>query len=227
MPKPERLYFFISEVIKRWQISFEDLRYYAEHDIVQIIAWLSDVTVKTYEKKKTEDGHDVEVPQFIRSHNNYVLLTSDELRKIFKHENSEVIVFIDFFTGEILKPHHCVCYIKIADLMMSKKEMERFEQANHILPSQSYLEGLPSPSDAPSFSGRPSVMHHIITHFEDRLLKDLTAESVQQESIYLSLWAKKNLNGVQTPTPKTIANAIRSRHRQFRRAPVKHVLQNT
>ena len=57
-------------------------------------------------------------------------------------------------------------------------------------------------------------MHLIIGHFAERLANGVVAESTQRESIYLNTWAKKNLNGVQVPTPKTIANAIRAQHRK-------------
>lgn len=209
MPKPERDYFPLRELGERWQITFEEMRYYGEHGMVQMLSWLNDVTVKTYKIKKTEDGDLVPVAGNIRPCCDYAIVEPYELRKIFRDKIADTSKFVDMKTGELLKLHRCQYKISVDDLMISKSERDRFEHKHEILPHITTTQG-----HAPSFAGRPSVMHRIIGHFEERLANGVVAESTQRESIYLNTWAKKNLNGVQVPTPKTIANAIRAQHRK-------------
>jgi hypothetical protein len=209
MPKPERDYFPLHELGERWQMTFEEMRYYGEHGTLQMLTWLGDVTVKVYRLKKTEDGDMVPVANGIRDHREYAIVEPYELRKIFRENASETSKFVDLHTSELLKLHLCRYKVSVDDLMISKAERDRFEREHEILPHTMPVNG-----HGPSFAGRPSVMHLIIGHFEERLANGVVAESTQRESIYLNTWAKKNLNGVQVPTPKTIANAIRAQHRK-------------
>lgn len=74
MPKPERDYYPLSELGERWQITFEEMRYYGEHGTIQMLAWLDDLTVKVYLRKKTEDGELVPVEKGLRSHQGYAIV---------------------------------------------------------------------------------------------------------------------------------------------------------
>ena len=145
----------------------------------------------------------------LRSHQGYAIVETYELRKIFKDTVAETAKFIDLKTAELLKLHRCRTRIGIDDLMISRAERDRFEREHEILPHIVPVNG-----HAPSFAGRPSIMHQIIGHFEERLAAGVVAESTQRESIYLSTWARRNLPGVQVPQPKSIANAIRAQHRK-------------
>jgi hypothetical protein len=209
VPKPERHYFPLHELGERWQITFEEMRYYGEHGTLKMQAWLGDLTVKIYLRKKTEDGDLVPVANGIRSYSDYAIVEPYELRKIFRETSADTSKFVDPSSGELLKLHRCRYKIGIDDLMISRIERDRFEREHDILPHI-----MPFNAHAPSFAGRPSIMHQIIAHFEERLAAGVVAESTQRESIYLSTWAKKNLPGVQVPQPKSIANAIRAQHRK-------------
>lgn len=72
---------------------------------------------------------------------------------------------------------------------------------------------------SPSFPGRPSIMAAVEQEMRRRASAGELLPSLRQESAYLSEWARLNHHGQQTPTAKTIENALRNLYRELHTLP--------
>ncbi|MBF0294531.1 MAG: hypothetical protein HQL96_05020 [Magnetococcales bacterium] len=76
----------------------------------------------------------------------------------------------------------------------------------------------PSPPEAASFSGRPSVMPAVIQEMKRRAEAREMLPVLSREAKHLADWIKQEMPGQQTPTPKTIENALRALFKELRNA---------
>ena len=93
MGLPEKGYFALDELVRRWGTDLGNLKYYAEQDWLEIHVWLSRQLVKVYEPEKTSDNkvrwNEVEP----KSYKGYVILHPDEVRKVFRFQECPINKF--------------------------------------------------------------------------------------------------------------------------------------
>lgn len=217
MALPEKDYLYLQELIRRWRIAEADLRYFAEQGLLEVQAWLDETMVKIFRNTRTEDGTLASIQIGIGTYKGHAIVEPDELRKIFSASPQPVFFFRNPHNGEAIKIHHNnknPPSIGIEDLVISRKERDRFETAHGIDPAAP--QGTARTPRTHSFGGRPSVMHIILREFSRRCAEKTVASSLQKESDALELWAMENIQGAQSPKSKSIMNAIRADYREYR-----------
>ena len=222
MTLPEKDYLYLQELIGRWRIAEADLRYFAEQGLLEVQAWLDETMVKIFRNTRTEDGALAAVQIGVGTYKGHAIVEPDELRKIFSASPKAVFFFRNPHNGEAIKIHHNhknPPIIGIEDLVISRKERDRFEAAHGIEPSSP--QQAPSMPPPQSFGGRPSVMHLIMREFIRRCEEKSVAPSLQKEADALELWAMDNIHGAQSPKSKAIMNAIRANYREYRKPAVR------
>jgi hypothetical protein len=215
MVLPDKDYYYLQELICRWRIAEADLRYFAEQGLLETQVWLDETMVKIFRDTRTDDGVVAPAQIGIGTYKGYAIVEPDELRKIFSCSPQPIVLFRNPHSSEAIKIHHNhkKPLIGIEDLAVSRKERDRFEVAHGIEPTH-----IPtSAATAPSFGGRPSVMHLIMREFSHRCQKNVVAPSLQKEADVLELWAAENIQGAQSPKSKAIMNAIRNCYREYRK----------
>ena len=214
MSLPDKDYFYLQELIDRWRITGADLRYFAEHGMLEMQTWLDETMVMISRKARTLEGVVVPVQAGVGTYKGYAVVEPDELRKIFSSSPQPIVLFRNPHTDEAIKIHrnHKKPLIGIEDLVVVKTERDAFETKHGIDVSQT-----PSaPAALSSFSGRPSTMHSVFKEFYRRCELGLVATSLQKEAQYLSAWAAENIQNAQTPKAKTIMNVLRPEYRAHR-----------
>ncbi len=205
----DKNYFYLPEIIKRWNISELDIRYCAEHGLIQIQTWLPDQIVKSYCSKKTVDGEIVQVCIGVNTYNGYALISPDGLRNIFRKSPQPIEWFKNPTNDDLLRIINVDNRLMIAteDLVICKHEHDRFEKEYQLAP-------LNNSTTPPSFAGRPSTMAIVIKEFERRCEQNSLADNLSAEGKALSEWAEVNIDSLQTPKPRTIMNSIRTKYRE-------------
>ena len=221
MALPEKDYLYLQELIGRWRIAEADLRYFAEQGLLEVQAWLDETMVKIFRNARTEDGIVAPVQIGVGTYKGHAIVEPDELRKIFSASPQPVFFFRNPHNGEAIKIHRNhknPPSIGIEDLVISRKERDRFETLHSIDPASS--QETVAVSRPHSFGGRPSVMHIIMREFSRRCAEKTVSSSLQKEADALELWAMENIQGAQAPKSKSIMNAIRANYREYRKPAV-------
>jgi hypothetical protein len=212
MALPEKSYFYLTQIARRWQTDIADLRDYAEQGQLEVQVWLDDSVLKVYRLKKTEDGETAAIPTGVTGHRGYVIVEPFELRKIFREQKAAIKKFASLDRRDLFKLHpQSECHpVAVDDLMISRVERDRFEIANQIVPVNGAL-GLTSANKTgieATSAGRPSIMKRITKHHLSRVAKGETLPTMTAEAHYLRNWARDTLQGVQVPAVKTIMNNL-------------------
>lgn len=213
MALPEKNYYYLQDVSMRWNISLQDVRYYAEHGLLEIQTWLPETIVKLYRNKRTEDGEMAPVPVGVSSYKGYAIVEPDELRKIFRNSPRAVSKFKNPNNIDLIKilDDRKKFMVAVEDLVVCKCERDRFEHAYGL---DARTDVSPSAVPMPSFSGRPSVMHRVAAEFERRCASGEVKPSLRQEAMFLAAWAKESIDDAQSPTAKTIMNVLRPQYQK-------------
>ncbi len=225
MSLPEKDYFYLQEIIGRWNITGADLRYFAEQGMLEIQTWLDEMMVLISRRTRTVDGLVAHMQAGVSTYKGYAIVEPDELRKIFSSSPQSVVLFRIPHTDEAIKVHrnHKPPVVGIEDLVISRATRDKFEKTHGIEPTQISSAA----TTAPSFGGRPSVMHMIMREFAHRCQKNAVASSLQKEADALELWAVENIQGAQPPKSKAIMNAIRANYREYRKPMASAASENT
>ena len=219
MALPEKDHFSLNEIAERWKTSAHDLKYYAEHDLLQMQAWCSEIVVKFFCMKRTEDGEIIPALTGVNSYNGYAILAPEELRKVFrnthapeirKFKSSDNLCLMELFDSR------ASVEFSIDDLVVSRAERDRFELAHNIdCCCERAAQAARGDMQLPSFAGRPSVMHKVMEHFKERCVLNSVYPSLAKEADYLSNWAEQNISDCQAPKTKTIKNVLRDNYRIY------------
>lgn len=217
MGLPEKDYFSIAETAAHWGTSPENLQYYAKQGKLELLIWVEDSVVQLYSLIEN-NGRLVKKRTGTESYSGYAAVEPQQLRQIFFSENP--VVFDGF------KSLHSAYFFYIFDqrkwpaatvqkLRISRQERERFEREYNIECSCCLAAKRKITIDNASFAGRPSVMHHVISHFKIRSETKAAFPTLAQEAAYLAKWAEENIDA-QPPKSKTIKNVLRDYHREYR-----------
>ncbi len=215
MALPEKSYFSLLEVAKRWGTELDSVRYYAEHDELEVQTWLNDIDVDVLQIIETKNGETAFIKRGIQTYCDYAILKPIELRKVFRFQEGYAVYNFLALNGEQLltiRNQKTRYIINITDLVISRSERDRFEQRYDICITNMKRPGAAN-GNTTSFAGRPSVMRRITEYFDARHAQGLTEPSLQREANMLAIWAAEHLDDAQVPKAKSIMNAIRPKYR--------------
>ena len=213
MALPEKNYYYLQDISSRWSIPLQDIRYYAEHSLLEIQTWLPETIVRLYRNKRTEDGDIAAVPVGVSSYKGYAVIEPDELRKIFRNSPRPVEKFRSTANNDTLKILDTSKKFMVfaEDLVICKCERDRFEKEHDIVTRLGRHSSKNCPE--PSFAGRPTLMARVLKEFERRCEQNCIEPSLLREGKVLAAWAAENIDAEQTPKQRTIMNAIRPKYR--------------
>lgn len=213
MALPEKEYFYLQDVSKRWAVELPDLRYYAEHGLLTLQTWLPDTIVKLYRHKRTEDGEVAPVQVGVTSFKGYAVVEPDELRKVFRHDRHSVSLFRSADGPDLFKIYETrkKPTVAVTDLVIAKGERDRFEIENGIVVRDRLVRlHPPGKTGIPTLqAGRPSLMAEVLTLFEKRRVRGETAPNLTAEARALHELIRADHPIQVVPTIKTIANNLR------------------
>jgi hypothetical protein len=219
MALPEKDYFTLEDLAKRWGTDLCNLRYYAEHNLLEAQVWLGNKAVKVYQMQETRRGDKVPVQIGLEDYKGYVILEADEIRQVFRYGKRAIGKFTALDRSLLYKTLSKAKYkIAIADLVVSKQERDRFEKEydlNLKMPKPKEANGNPV-RHIPSFSGRPSVMFRIEEEMRRRAASGTMEPSLKREAEQLHSWAALAIKDHQVPKPGSIANALRRSYLQMK-----------
>ena len=136
MSLPIKDHFTLGEMSERWETPIHNLQYYAEHGLLEMQAWFSEVVVRLLGFKRTEDGELVETQVGIASYKGYAVMDAEELRRIFraydmpkirKFKSTDSQEFMELFDSRDFFP------ISINDLVISHMQNTILKQTNGSL----------------------------------------------------------------------------------------------
>lgn len=133
MPLPNKSYFTLQSLAYRWGASFEDIRYYIEHEELQVCCWLDYRDVMRYVPQEGKMAITCEYSKF----EGYVRLRSCDARKVFRCGKYKLTNFIDMEDNDqhiAVAPHSKEVLISVNDLAITLKERTRFELENDLEP---------------------------------------------------------------------------------------------
>ena len=216
MPLPEKGYYSLQEIAERWGIPLKDVCDHAVEEAFIVHAWIGKVHVEIgyYEEVAKDDAF--WIPAERKWFNGYAIVRPLDLREVFRQGQCSVHLYQ--WNGaageELLKIITEKDYIiEPRDLMVSRAERDRMEVLHDLCLDK---RDPPKPAisrQAISFAGRPSVMHQLLNHMEQRAKNGAVCCNLTKESEYLYAWAQENIRDMQIPTPKAIANGVRKHYR--------------
>jgi hypothetical protein len=216
---PEKEYFTLEELAKRWGTDLGSLQHYAEHNLLEVQAWLGSSAAKVYQTQETRHGDRVPVQVGLTDYKDYALLEPDEVRQVFRHGKRAIGKFLALDRSLLYKPLDAAkCQVEVSDLVVSKKERDRFEKryALNLAMSKPKEATESQGRHVGSFSGRPSVMFRIEEEMRRRAASGTMESSLKREAEQLHSWAALTIKDHQVPQPGSIANALRRSYLQLK-----------
>ena len=213
MALPEKDYFTFEDLADRWKARLRDVRYYAEHGLIDVQIWIEDCIVEPL-LIRIIDGDMAYIREDRVPLRGYVLLGVDDIRRAFKEGKVEIREFKADNRSCLYKiPAHLPAVVlDLGELVIHRVARDSFEREYKVDISQSNDQALSAARSA-SFPGRPSVMNRVIGKFNERAGSGETIPTLMGESKYLRDWISQNEPNQQAPTERTIANALRSHYR--------------
>ena len=214
MALPERDYYDIEDLAVRWGITIKDVRYYMEHGHVVVKTWIDKQIVKYYVAKKTVDGEQAFVKRDPKQFEGYAIIEPEIIRSVFKEGLARAIRFCCPQKESFYKviQNELAPIIKVKDLVVSRRELIKFEQTYKVSPALALQDNMPQ--KGMSFPGRPSVMHKIMAEMHRRQEAGVMESSLKKEAEALLTWAQNILGtDAQLPKAKSVQNAIRDKYR--------------
>jgi hypothetical protein len=146
MPLPNKSYFTLQSLACRWGASFDDIKYYIEHEALQVCCWLDYRDVMSYIPHKGKSAITCETKKF----EGYVSVRACDARKVFRCGKYKLTSFLDFEDEArhiSVAPHSKEVLISVNDLMVTLKERTRFESENDLEPMEIQATQVNSESD--------------------------------------------------------------------------------
>ena len=227
MPLPEKDYYDLNSLAKRWNISLSDVQHYAETGklicSVHIDIRLTQVGIF---KEQANGFREFQSEKEIYIEGPVGIVPSD-CRKVFRNNQTDSIVFRSLIhNGQYLRlvdQQGKPIQIEPKDIVVRKFDRDNFEKEHRLEPSSEEVKILSFKEDNSSgyihpkgFSGRPSIMFKIEQKMKDRSKNSTLEESLSKESEYLYNWAKNNIKNVQIPKPASIRNALRAEYKNLK-----------
>jgi hypothetical protein len=134
MPLPEKEYFALEEIERRWGTERADTIYYAENGLLEIAMRVVGVTIETGIIETEPDGRWYKILEDHRWHSGLLTLCSHDLALLLRRGST---IIHDFDPGEnrygdILSPEGGI-EVRACDLVVTRAERDRFEQAHGIV----------------------------------------------------------------------------------------------
>lgn len=134
MPLPDKHYFSLQSLSDRWEIPFDDIRYYAEHEELELCCWLDMREVIFYRSM----GKECKFAGECRKFEGYVGIHSRDCRKVFRCGKYKLTNFIHLERNNCMitiAPQSRDVVISTDDLRITRPECQRFEKDNDLEPS--------------------------------------------------------------------------------------------
>jgi hypothetical protein len=131
MPLPSKKYYSLTNLVKRWGVEEEDIKYHIEHGDLKTCCWLDLRSVMRYQP--TNGGNAMTV--YNENFEGYVGLKPQDCRKIFRCGQYKLVHFLDLEQEgfEIaLLPQSRDALISISDIVVSKEECRVFEKSHGL-----------------------------------------------------------------------------------------------
>ncbi len=136
MPLPKKKYHTLHDLANRWKVSFNDIKYYVEHNELSVCCWLDYRKYMRFICSEEDNKITCEYSRF----EGYVGLGASNCRKIFKYKKYKIINFIDLIDKKFcytVMPNSKDIILSIDDMVITDEERTRFEKEND-LESESY-----------------------------------------------------------------------------------------
>lgn len=227
MPLPEKDYYDLNSLAKRWHISLFDVQHYAETGklicSVHIDMRLTQIGIF----KKQNNGK----KQFEAKDKAYVEglvgIVPSDCRKVFRNNQTDTIIFESLkVSGEYLRLADNLnkrVQIEPKDIVVRKCDRDSFERRHNLEPIfeevkiLSFRENDSTQYISPrGFSGRPSIMFKIEQEMTIRAKNKKLESSLSKEAEYLYNWASENIQNSQIPKPASIRNALRAEYKKHK-----------
>ena len=227
MPLPEKDYYDLNSLAKRWNISLFDVQHYAETGKLVCSVHIDMRLTQIGIFKKQKNGK----KQFEIKDRAYVeglvgIIPSD-CRKVFRNNQTDTIIFESLkINGEYLRLADNLnkrVQIEPKDIVVRRCDRDSFEKHYNlelISEESKVLSFRESDSNEyiplRGFSGRPSIMFKIEQEMNDRSKNNTLEQSLSKESEYLYDCAKNNIKNAQIPKPASIRNALRNTYKKLK-----------
>ena len=131
MPLPEKRWFRIADVAKRWEIPPSDVEDYALDELLQLSVFVVDLRAETGICEHDDHGHH-HVLEDMPTLNGPQPLCRTSLLKIFRDGRAEVVSFRTERSGGYLRvaPGVPAVIVRRDDLIVTREERDRFERVN-------------------------------------------------------------------------------------------------
>jgi hypothetical protein len=134
MPLPEKEYFALKEIERRWGTERTDTIYYAENGLLKIAMRVVGITIETGLIEPEPDGSCYKVPEEYSRYSGLLTLCSCDLALLLRRGSATIHCFDpgDQRYGDILSPEGGI-EVRACDLVVTRAERDRFEQAHGIV----------------------------------------------------------------------------------------------
>ena len=134
MPLPEKEYFTLEEIERRWETERADTIYYAENGLLEIAMRVVGITIETGLIEPEPDGGCYKVPEDYRRYSGLLTLCSCDLALLLRRGSATIHCFDpgDQRYGDIVAPRAGI-EVRACDLVVTRAERDRFEQAHGIV----------------------------------------------------------------------------------------------
>jgi len=205
MSLPRRTHFSVFEVMARWGVTITDMRYYLEAGQLQAQVILEDKLAQVYHRVETPDKEEAWIKKSIITLNGYVVVQSEQLRKIFRLKSAPVYKFkaIEGSSYYKLLREKDITPISVDDLWISTVECTRFEREHEIMarfggenPANGSKTGIAAMS-----AGRPSIMNRITERHRERVTNGESLPTMNPCRAYRSHQSKRSRINSPSPLP--------------------------
>jgi hypothetical protein len=134
MPLPEKEYFALKEIERRWGTERTDTIYYAENGLLEIAMRVVGIIIETGLIEPEPDGSCYKVPEEYSRYSGLLTLCSCDLALLLRRGSATIHCFDpgDQRYGDILSPEGGI-EVRACDLVVTRAERDRFEQAHGIV----------------------------------------------------------------------------------------------
>ncbi len=136
MPLPEREYFDLSALAKRWQTTVQDVQHYAETGKLRCSVWLDQISVETGVFKKRANGQKLFEPLEKLYIEGFVGIRPEDCRRLFRNERASTTVFVSLKQENlylhITRETEAKIAIEPKDLVVRAIDRDHFERINGL-----------------------------------------------------------------------------------------------
>lgn len=134
MKLPEKQHFSLEEISECWDIILRDIYYYIENDFLEVCVWFEDISIEEGDIEYLPHSQErCYMTTGSRYYTGYHPICASDCRIIFREEKTYISILKPATAAQFIRLYNRPSLlVKKSDLMISKKERERFEEKYQI-----------------------------------------------------------------------------------------------